>query len=56
MERTIRMLSVEEASKSLGISPSETWHHIMEGKLTAIKIGGCCLVSELGLIFFKSAL
>jgi hypothetical protein len=53
MERTIRLLSIEEASESLGISPSEAWRHVTDGKLTAMKIDERCLVSEMQVEFFK---
>jgi hypothetical protein len=54
MERTIKLLNIEEASRALGISPAEAWRYILDGRLTAIMIDGRCLVSELQLLCFMS--
>ncbi len=54
MERTIKLLNIEEASSALGISPAEAWRYVMDGKLTAIMIDGRCLISELQLLCFMS--
>lgn len=53
MERTIRLLSIEQASQALGISPAEAWRHVMEGNLNAVRINDLCMISEMQLMFFK---
>ena len=53
MERVIRLLTIEDAADELGLEASEVWRFIMEGKLTASKIDGRYILSEMQLMFFK---
>jgi excisionase family DNA binding protein len=53
MERVIRLLTVEEAARQLDVGPGAVWRFIMEGKLTASKIDGRCVLSEMQLMFFR---
>lgn len=53
MDRVIRLLTIEEAARELGISSSEAWRLVSEGRLTASRIDGRCIVSEMQLQFFK---
>ena len=52
-ERVIRLLTIEDAADELGLEASEVWRFIMEGKLTASKIDGRYILSEMQLMFFK---
>ncbi len=52
MERRIRLLTVGEAAKELRVSPEKAWSYISDGKLTASRIDGRWLLSELQLKFF----
>lgn len=54
MERRIRLLTVQEAAKELRVSPGTAWSYICDGKLTASRIDGRCLLSELQLKFFMN--
>jgi excisionase family DNA binding protein len=53
MERVIRLLTVEEAAQRLEVDSSALWRFIMEGKLTASKIDGRYILSEMQLMFFR---
>ncbi|MHB8893642.1 MAG: helix-turn-helix domain-containing protein [Candidatus Geothermincolia bacterium] len=54
MERTIRLLTIEDAARELEVSPETVWSYVTEGKLTASRINGRCVLSELQLLFFKN--
>ena len=54
MERTIRLLTIEEAANELDVGPATIWRFIEEGKLTASNIDGACVPSEMQLMFFKN--
>lgn len=53
MDRVIRLLTIEDAAEELGVEAGAVWRFIMEGKLTASKINGRYILSELQLMFFK---
>lgn len=54
MERTIRLLTVEEAAREMSVSTGTAWSFISDGKLTASRIDGRCLLSELQVRFFMN--
>lgn len=54
MERTIKLLTVEDAADELRVSSRAVWSYICEGKLTASRIDGRCLLSEMQLLFFQN--
>lgn len=54
MERTIRLLTIEQAARELRVGVEAVWNYISEGKLTASRIDGCCVLSEMQLLFFKN--
>ena len=53
MDRTIRLLTIEEAARELQMSTPQALKLVADGKLTASNIDGRCVLSELALMFFK---
>ncbi len=52
MDRKIRLMTIEEVAVRLKLGEAAVWGYVDEGKLTASKIEGRYLVSEMQLEFF----
>jgi excisionase family DNA binding protein len=54
MDRRIKLLTIEDAAGRLGISAEAVWDFVRDGKLTASRIDGRCVCSEMQLLFFRN--
>ena len=53
MDRSIRLMTIEDAAGQLGLEVETVKGFVLEGLLTASNIDGRYLLSEMQLMFFK---